>query len=62
MIDGNVKSPISALRVISKSLRRTPRAPRVSTFARLELGTFYVAIGKSTFYEFIMSDDCKNRA
>jgi hypothetical protein len=51
--DGFVKGPISALRLISKSLRRTPRTPRVSTFARLELGIFYVAIGKSTFSEFV---------
>jgi hypothetical protein len=41
------------LRFISKSLRRTPRTPHVSKFARLELGTFYKAIGKSTFYEFV---------
>jgi hypothetical protein len=47
---------------MSKSLRRTPRTPRVSPFARLGLGAFYGAIGSATFYEFILVDNFeKNR-
>ena len=52
-IDGFVKSPISALRFISLSLRRTSSTPRDARFARLELGAFYFAIDSKTFYEFI---------
>ncbi len=52
-IDGFVKSPISALRFISLSLRRTGSTPRDTRFARLELGAFYFAIGFKTFHEFI---------
>jgi hypothetical protein len=38
--DDFVKNPISALRFISRSLRRTESTPRASRFARLELGLF----------------------
>jgi hypothetical protein len=39
-LDGFVNSPISALRFISLSLRRTESTPRATRFARLELGLF----------------------
>jgi hypothetical protein len=38
--DDFVKIPISALRFISLSLRRTISTPRDTRFARLELGLF----------------------
>jgi hypothetical protein len=38
--DGFVKNPISALRFIPLSLRRTARTPHSTGFARLELGLF----------------------
>ena len=43
-IDGFVKSPTSALRFISLSLRRTISTPHDTKFARLEFRTFYFAI------------------
>jgi len=39
------------LRFISLSLRRTIRTPRDTRLARLEFGTFYKVVCKSTFYE-----------
>ena len=39
-LDDFVKRPISALRFISLSLRRTSSTPRATRFARLELGLF----------------------
>jgi hypothetical protein len=59
-IDGFVKSPTSALRFISLSLRRTlstrPSGPALADytkFARLEFGAFYFAIAILTFYEIV---------
>ena len=54
--DGFVKSPTSALRFISLSLRRTQSTPHGTKFARLEFGAFYFAIIILTFYEFIKFD------
>jgi hypothetical protein len=51
--DDFVKSPTSALRFISLSLRRTARTPHSTRFARLEFGTFYKVVCQSTFYECI---------
>jgi hypothetical protein len=39
-MDGFVKNPISALRFIPLSLRRTARTPHSTGFTRLELGLF----------------------
>jgi hypothetical protein len=39
-MDGFAKNPISALRFIPLSLRRTARTPHSTEFARLELGLF----------------------
>jgi hypothetical protein len=57
---GFVKSPTSALRFISFSLRRTlcthPSGTALADdtkFARLELGAFYFAITILAFYEII---------
>jgi hypothetical protein len=59
-LDGFVKSPTSALRFISLSLRRTlstrPSGPALADytkFARLEFGAFYFAIAILAFYEFV---------
>jgi len=54
MFDDFVESPTSALRFISLSLRRTISTPRDTRLARLEFGTFYKVVCKSTFYEPIM--------
>jgi hypothetical protein len=43
-IDGLVKSPTSALRFISLSLRRKISTPHDTKFACLEFGSFYFAI------------------
>jgi hypothetical protein len=51
--DGFVKNPISALRFIPLSLRRTARTPHSTGFARLELGLFTKPSGMMTCYEFI---------
>jgi hypothetical protein len=48
--DGFVKNPISALRFIPLSLRRTARKPHSTGFARLELGLFTKLSGMMTFY------------
>jgi hypothetical protein len=50
-VDDFAKSPTSALRFISLSLRRTISTPRDTRLARLEFGTFYKVVCKSTFYE-----------
>jgi len=52
-IDGFVNSPISALRFIALSLRRTGSTPHSTRFARLELGLFTKPSIRMTFYEFI---------
>jgi hypothetical protein len=39
-LDDFVKGPISALRFVSLSLRRTESTPRATRFARLDLGPF----------------------
>jgi hypothetical protein len=54
MIDGGVKSPISALRRISRSLRRTLSRPHSSRFTRLELELFSPPSQIFAFYRFIM--------
>jgi hypothetical protein len=51
--DGFVKSPISALRFIPLSLRRTARTPHSAGFARLELGLFTKPSVMMPFYGFI---------
>jgi hypothetical protein len=51
--DGFVKNPISALRFIPLSLRRTTSAPHSTGFARLELGLFTKPSVVMTFYDFI---------
>jgi hypothetical protein len=51
IFDGFVKNPISALRFIPLSLRRTARTPYSTGFARLELGLFTKPSGMMTFYE-----------
>ena len=53
-IDGFVKSPISALRFIPRSLRRTARTPHSADFARLELGLITKPSGMITTYGFIL--------
>ncbi|MDO8944271.1 MAG: hypothetical protein Q7U75_13915, partial [Desulfobacterales bacterium] len=55
-LDGFVKSPISALRFISLSLRRTASTPHSTGFARLELGLFTKPSVVMTFYESIKID------
>jgi len=60
-IDDFVKRPTSALRFIALSLRRTMSTPRDTRFARLEFGTFYKVVCKSTFHESIIRDEEKNR-
>jgi len=55
-IDGFVISPISALRFIPLSLRRTARTPHSTGFARLELGLFTKPSVVMTFYDFIFID------
>ncbi len=52
-VDGFVKSPTSALRFISLSLRRTLSTPHDTKFARLEFGAFYFAIAILTFYKIV---------
>jgi hypothetical protein len=54
LVDGFVKSPISALCCILRHCSAQPSAPHSSGFARLELGTFYFAIPSTTFYGFIL--------
>jgi len=51
--DGFVKSPTSALRFISFSLRRTLSTSHDTKFARLEFGAFYFAIAILIFYEIV---------
>jgi hypothetical protein len=48
--------PISALRFISLSLRRTESMPRATRFARLEFGLFTKSSKRMTFYESIKRD------
>jgi hypothetical protein len=55
-LDGFVKSPISALRFIPQSLRRTLSTPHSAGFARLELGLFTKPSIRMTFYESINLD------
>jgi hypothetical protein len=55
-IDGFVKNPISALRFIPLSLRRTARTPHSTGFARLELGLFTKPSVMMTFCEPIKID------
>ena len=52
-VDGFVKSPISALRFISLSLRRTLSTPHDTRFARLELKLFTLPSTFPTFYELV---------
>jgi hypothetical protein len=52
--DDFVKNPISALRFIPLSLRRTTRTPRSTEFARLDLGLFTKASKQMTFCESII--------
>jgi hypothetical protein len=47
--DAFVKSPISALRFISLSLRRTLSTPHSTRFARLELGLFTKSSHRMSF-------------
>jgi hypothetical protein len=54
--DDFVKTPISALRFIALSLRRTISTPRDTRFARLDLGLFTKSSQKVTYYEFIKHD------
>jgi hypothetical protein len=51
--DGFVNSPISALRFIALSLRRTASTSHSTQFARLELGLFTKPSIRMTFCEFI---------
>jgi hypothetical protein len=51
-----VKRPISALRFISPSLRRTESTPRATRFARLDLGLFTKSSKRMTLYESIKRD------
>ena len=63
-IDGFVISPISALRFIPLSLRRTARTPHSAGFARLELGLITKPSGMMTLYRSIKIDvlDFNNQA
>jgi hypothetical protein len=54
--DDFVKRPISALRFISLSLRRTESTPRATRFTRLDLGILTKSSKWMTFYESIKSD------
>jgi hypothetical protein len=54
ILDGFVKVPISALRFISRSLRRISSTPRAARFARLDLGPFtrpskWMSLGEADF-------------
>jgi hypothetical protein len=51
--DGFVKNPISALRFIPQSLRRTLSTPHSAGIARLELGLFAKPSIVMTFFESI---------
>jgi len=51
--DGFVIRPISALRFILLSLRRTASTPRSTRFARLDLGLITKPSKRTTFYESI---------
>jgi hypothetical protein len=53
MPDDFVRTPISALRFIPQSLRRTLSTPHSAGFARLELGLFTKSSLWMLFYEFI---------
>jgi hypothetical protein len=50
-VDGFVKNPISALRIIPQPQRRTGSTPHSSGFARLELGFFTKSSLWRTFKE-----------
>jgi nickel transport protein len=52
-IDGFVNSPISVLRFISRSLRRTASTPRATRSARLDLGLFTKPSIRRVFHEFL---------
>jgi len=52
-MDGFVKNPISALRFIPLSLRRTESTPHSTVFARLELGLFTKPSVVMDFFESI---------
>jgi hypothetical protein len=54
ILDVFVRSPISALRFIALSLRRTKSTPRDTRFARLELGLLTKSSQRATFYMFII--------
>jgi len=60
-IDGG-ESPISTLRCISKSLRRTLSTPHSSSFARLELELFSPPSQILTFYRSISIGDLERDA
>ncbi|MCU0604786.1 MAG: hypothetical protein MUC33_19220 [Desulfobacterales bacterium] len=51
--DDFVKKPISALRFIALTLRRTASTPRATRFARLDLGLFAKSSKPMAFREFI---------
>jgi hypothetical protein len=53
IFDGFVKIPISALRFIPLSLRRTARTPHSTGFARLELGLITKPSGIMTWESII---------
>jgi hypothetical protein len=55
--DGFVNSPISALRFIALSLRRTGSTPHSARFARLELGLFTKPSIRMPSYEFINAEE-----
>jgi len=54
IVDDLVKNPISALRFIPLSLRRTSSAPHSTGFARLELGLFTKPSVMMFYFEFIV--------
>jgi hypothetical protein len=58
-MDDFVKRPMSALRFISLSLRRTVSTPRATRFARLDLDLFTKSSKRMTFYEFITINELK---
>jgi hypothetical protein len=59
-LDGFAKNPISALRFIPLSLRRTARTPHSAGLARLELGLFTKPSVRVSFYESIFLEPTAN--
>jgi hypothetical protein len=60
ILDDFVTRPISALRFISRSLRRTVSTPRAARFARLDLGLLTKSSKRMPIYEIIIGGNHSN--